>query len=128
MTREELQDKITELLPEIRELPDKDLIALIRKVKKQKYDIVIDYSFVDPAFKAVFREWLEYRNKINKRYKSDKSIEKAYKSLVEYSGGNPDVAMEIINQSIKFEYQGFFPLRRQQGNQSRAEQLINAFR
>lgn len=65
-------------------------------------------SFVSPEFREVWQMWIEYRKEINNNYKSAKSEEIGYKQMVEKSGGNPDVARRMIENSIANGYKGMF--------------------
>lgn len=64
-----------------------------------------------PEFAPAMEEWLQYKRQRKESYKSDKSIEQCYKNLVKLSGDNPDIAMEIVHQSMANNWQGLFELK-----------------
>ena len=64
-----------------------------------------------PEFAPAMEEWLQYKRQRKESYKSDKSIEQCYKNLVKLSGENPDIAMEIVHQSMANNWQGLFELK-----------------
>lgn len=71
-----------------------------------------DLSYVDrPGYFDIMCQWLGYKREIKKQYKSDASVKVCYDRLVKLSGGDADVAAEIVRQSIGNNYQGLFPLK-----------------
>ena len=66
------------------------------------------FDFVDDIFRNVFYKWLEYKKARREKYKTQSSLETAYKHLKEYSHGNVDEAERIIEKSIGNNYAGFF--------------------
>ena len=77
------------------------------KVQRDDWDL----SFASASFQPVLYEWVCYRKEIKKSFKSIKSIQAAYKQLLELSDGNPQTAMKIVEQSIASSWQGLFPLK-----------------
>ena len=70
-----------------------------------------DLSYMDEAIKPVFFEWLEYKKASFKfSYKTERSLEAAYNELVKLSGGDPNTARQIINNSMAKGWKGMFPL------------------
>lgn len=70
------------------------------------------YEFVDPAFKEAFMVWLDYKKTQFKfTYKSDRSLRAAYSEMIKLSGNNPQVAMQIVNQSMSHGWKGLFELK-----------------
>lgn len=70
-----------------------------------------DLSFASVQFQPILFEWVCYRKEIKKSFKSIKSIQAAYKQLLELSEGNPQSAKKIVEQSIASSWQGLFPLK-----------------
>ena len=84
-----------------------------KKGNKSKEEILID-SFETPildSFRSPMIEWLEYKKAIKSSYKSIKSTELAYKSLLKLSSGNPETAMKIVEQSMANNWAGLFELK-----------------
>ena len=73
-------------------------------------------SFVDPAFEVVFSTWLEYKHQRRESYKSDLSLKSCYNKLVKLAGGDPAVAMMIVEQSMANNWAGLFPLKNETNN------------
>jgi hypothetical protein len=77
---------------------------------KSPYVCVFDSH---PEFQSVFKDWIESRTKLKKPVTA-RAIELNKKDLERYAGTNLQLAIDIINQSIKKGWQGFFPLKEQQ--------------
>jgi hypothetical protein len=69
------------------------------------------FDFVEPEFKKPFYDFLEYKAARKEKYKSDKSLKAAYNKLKKLSGNNPDVAAEIVEQSMANNWAGLFELK-----------------
>lgn len=78
--------------------------------KKAKFDVYADLSYVDAAYADVWKEWLEYKDAINKQYKAQQGAESQYKSLLKYADNNPVLANAIVKRSIENSWQGLFEL------------------
>lgn len=72
---------------------------LFKKPKKHE----INLEFVSPEFKESFNKWFEYRQKVNP-FKTQKSLESAYKELLNMSGLSVTVAARIVQYSIGNDY------------------------
>jgi hypothetical protein len=55
--------------------------------------------------------WLKYKAEKKQNYKSSSSVEIMIKKLHKFSGGDSEIAMQIIEESIANNYQGFFELK-----------------
>jgi len=55
--------------------------------------------------------WLKYKAEKKQNYKSSSSVMIMIKKLHKFSGGDPEIAMQIIEESIANNYQGFFELK-----------------
>jgi hypothetical protein len=73
-------------------------------------------SFVEPAFEESFSAWLEYKHQRRESYKSDMSLKACYNKLVKLAGGDPSVAMAIVEQSMANNWAGLFPLKKDNDN------------
>ena len=73
-------------------------------------------SFVEPAFEESFSAWLEYKHQRRESYKSDMSLKACYNKLVKLAGGDPAVAMAIVEQSMANNWAGLFPLKNERPN------------
>ena len=81
-----------------------------------KVDAKVRTDFVDPAFETVFSTWLEYKHQRRESYKSDMSLKACYNKLVKLAGGDPAVAMAIVEQSMANNWAGLFPLKNERPN------------
>ena len=87
------------------------------KEKKGKESISTDFILPDENFKKVVDEWVDYRIKLKKPYKTQKGIEMFFSELKRLSDNSPLWAKKIIDQSIAREWQGIFSLKESQKEQ-----------
>lgn len=78
--------------------------------KKAKFDVYADLSYVDAAYADIWKEWLEYKDAINKQYKAQQGAISQYKSLLKYADNNAILANAIVKRSIENSWQGLFEL------------------
>ena len=78
--------------------------------KKAKFDVYADLSYVDVEYSDIWKEWLEYKDAINKQYNVQKGAIMQYKSLLKYADNNPVLANAIVKRSIVNSWQGLFEL------------------
>ena len=78
---------------------------------KRKNKEQFDFSFADDDFLPTFKNWLEYKKKRNETYKTQQSVELAYKKLLNLSGNNPKIAREVTEQSMANNWAGLFELK-----------------
>lgn len=81
-----------------------------RKKYKAKFDVYADLSYVDEAYADIWREWLEYKDAINKQYNVQKGAISQYKSLLRYADNNVILANAIVKKSIEHSWNGLFGL------------------
>lgn len=81
-----------------------------RKKYKAKFDVYADLSYVDEAYADIWREWLEYKDAINKQYNVQKGAIIQYKSLLKYADNNVILANAIVKKSIEHSWNGLFGL------------------
>lgn len=80
-----------------------------------------ELDFVSEEFREAFSLWLDYKKERKEKYKSERSLKICYNNLVKFSGNDPVIASEIINQAIASNYAGFFPLKNKfDGNKNTA--------
>ena len=84
-----------------------------------------DFSFVENDFENVFFEWLEYKKQKKEEYKTQKSIEAAYRKLKTISGNNPQVAKKCIDESMANNWAGLFPLKDEKSKTSNPTSNVN---
>lgn len=87
----------------------KGIVSVKGKVNSESENF--NFDFLDFSFKNYFLEFLDYRKKIKKPFKTQMSIEACYKNLIQFSKNNPETANEIIQQSIANQWQGLFELK-----------------
>ena len=88
----------------------------------------IDLSFVDFEYLEVFELWLEYKKEKKQSYKSQKSLEICYKNLIKIANNDPEVARQIISNSIANNYSGLFPIKQNKDEQpNKFHNLINLY-
>lgn len=92
---------------------EKNPIQIEKRVnnKKDKNKDIIDYQFIPIEFQSIFADWLEYKKQRKEAYKTGKSIQCCYNKLIKLSGGNPDIAKQIVEQSMANNWAGLFELK-----------------
>lgn len=88
-----------------------ELAAIIDYLRPK---ISLDLSIVAPEMQEVVDTWMQYKKEKGQSYKPT-GFKTFYKKLCELSGSNPQVAMEIIEQSMQNNYAGIFPLKNNSG-------------
>ena len=82
-----------------------------KKVKRKIFDVRADLSYVNADYYPIWIEWLDYKDKIKKQYKTDVGAKKQYTHLVKLSNGDTNKAKAIVDQSIMREYEGLFDVK-----------------
>lgn len=80
------------------------------KLSKLNLSKKLDFSRIAPQFMPIVEEWLQYKKEKNQPYKQ-KGLTAFYNRLMELSGGDVDIAKQIISQSMASNYAGIFPLK-----------------
>lgn len=75
---------------------------------KKKRTSPPDLSFASDIYIPIIKDWLEYKAARKQTYKSPKSIELFYHSLIDYSKNDPKKAIEIVNKSMSNNWAGIF--------------------
>lgn len=77
----------------------------------REYPNKIENPFSD-KFMLTWNLWKDYMKDAHQfEYRSVISEQMALNHTVELSGGDEEKAIKIINQAIRLQYKGFFPLR-----------------
>jgi hypothetical protein len=85
------------------------------------------FDFVEEKFREAFMRFVEYRKDMRKPFKTQQGVEACYKKLKTLSGGDPQTAAQIVEQSIASEWQGLFELKNQQnGNKNNSRFFVGA--
>lgn len=71
----------------------------------------LDYSFVATEYIQAFGEWLHYKKKMGKMYKTQQGLRRAYNDLVRACDNHPEFALAIVNECIEKEYAGIYLTR-----------------
>ena len=71
-------------------------------------------DFVNLDFAGVYLKWMEYKKERKESYVGKKSKEQFYNKLLTLSGNNPNIAEEIVNQSMANNWAGIFELKNKQ--------------
>ena len=75
-------------------------------------------SFFDDGWFDIWEEWLQFKKKIKKSYKTDISEMAAFNKLKLLSENEHHKAKKIIQQSIENDWVGFFELKEEKNNKS----------
>lgn len=81
-----------------------------------------DFKFLDFEFRECLTEWLRYKSTKGQKYKDQKSLEVFYKKMIKSSGGRPDVANLMIEESMSNNWAGLFPLKGMKGGINETKQ------
>lgn len=85
---------------------------------KNKKDTPTVYYPADELLNQAFLDYIEMRKKIKKPLATDRAVKLAMNNLEKLSGGDNDVAIQILEQSIMNSWQGLFPLKQEAKKQS----------
>lgn len=84
------------------------IVDYLRSENKPKKG-ALDLSIVSEEMKGVVETWLAYKKEKGQTYKP-MGFKTFYKRLCELSGGNPHIAMQIVENSMQNNYAGIFPI------------------
>lgn len=93
--------------------------------------VIVSDSVIDNDIINIWDRWKKYkREEFNFKYKSKVSEDAAKKELMKLSGGDLDLALKIIEQSISKGWKGFFKLdnngSNKKDNGATSEQILGA--
>lgn len=112
--------EINQPIPDI--IPDNNIKNIFINKNIKKLSLFADYEYLFDALE----QWLQYKKDRKQSYKSDKTILIFCKKLHTLCGGNPDIAMQIIEQSMGNNWSGIFPLQNNNTTNATKEE-INEF-
>jgi hypothetical protein len=121
--RENQQDKksVTSYEPDCNRTKVKE-----SKLKESKVNESIVLPFDSKSFIDKWDIWKKFRSEMKKPYKGIIAEQSALKGLCELANGDETTAIEIINQSLRNGWQGFFELKNKQNGLSKSEQYIRS--
>lgn len=105
LTNSILKESKNERTEEIKE--DKNAEKDITNVISKKKSYYPDDELLDEAF----NEYVTMRKRIKKPICTDKALHRAMNTLEKLSGGDNDLAVKILNQSVDHCWQGLFALK-----------------
>lgn len=79
--------------------------------KKSAFSLEEWVSALDSPWRELMRIWLEYKRSRKETYISQMGANACLKKLKELSGGFPEVAQKIIEQSMANNWAGLFPVK-----------------
>lgn len=82
--------------------------------KKPSFNVREDLSYVGEEYIGIWNEWLDYKDEINKQYKTQRGAKMQYSSLLKYANYNPVLANAIVKNSIEHSWDGLFALTEKQ--------------
>ena len=100
------------LPPEKRE-KEKSCAKKEKERKAPPIDTDVILQTIEPPWQELMHTWLEYKRIRKESYRSEIGIRKCLTMLRNLSGGNPETAAAIIDQSIANNWAGLFELKRQ---------------
>lgn len=92
-----------------RQLNTKELNTKSMKERKSCYNEILDKMVTEPKLKEALIEFIKMR-KLSKKPPTDHALEMLIKKLYKLSS-DPQAQIEIVEQSILNNWQGFFPLK-----------------
>lgn len=102
-----------------------------KKTKKSGKKIAVTrevYFPNDELLDKAFKDYVAMRAEIKKPFTTDEAIDKSIKKLERLSGGNNDIAIQILDESVMYSWQGLFPLKekKEAKSQNVFERWMNA--
>lgn len=132
----EIQELFQELASQGKIAPDqasrfdksqKDIINYHQWVSNQlEGNIKVNLPWDNPEFTKAWILWKNFKKEQFKFYYKTISEQGALKDLADLSGGDMNLAIEIIHQSIKKGWKGFFQIQQQNQNRKIEEQKLDA--
>lgn len=100
-----------------KDIKEKDIDKSISKKKTVYYPD-------DEMLESAFQEYLTMRKKIKKPICTDKALHRAMNTLDKLSGGDNDLAVKILNQSVDHCWQGLFELKEDSSNKQQGKKNV----
>ena len=82
-------------------------------------------DFVDPLLADSFIDFLRYRSRIGKSLKTLKGIKARYNKLYKLCRGDPNLAKQIVEQTLEHEWQDFYKLRSESPGRTQEQTYTN---
>ena len=82
-------------------------------------------DFVDPLLADSFIDFLRYRSHIGKSLKTLKGIKARYNKLYKLCRGDPNLAKQIVEQTLEHEWQDFYKLRSESPGRTQEQTYTN---
>lgn len=124
MNLREMADRYAEKYPkEIRDIVSQAWLDGRHSARKKED---LDLSFVEDKYRDIFDYWLHYKKERGQTYKQA-GVEACYRKLVKMSNGDPQKALEIIEQSVSNNWAGLFSIKERYGYTSKQEANDYAF-
>lgn len=98
---------------------DKNKKRIEEDKKENKKDTPTVYYPLDDSLNQTFSDYVAMRKQLKKPM-TERAISIAKNKLQELSGGDNDIAIQIIEQSIMNSWQGLFPLKQEAKRQSKS--------
>lgn len=87
-----------------------ELLAAVTDLKPKGYENM-NFDFVCEDFKDIFYTWLDYKRERRERYKTQNSLETAYKRMLNLGNSDRLQVRLIVEQSIGNNWSGLYGLR-----------------
>lgn len=73
------------------------------------------FDFIDPSLSPSFSRWIQYLNRKDRKLlpKTGEDYEAAYNNLVSLSKNKPEMAKQIVENSIQHNWAGLYPIKKQ---------------
>lgn len=105
---------------------NEDIEKGVQGEKQKIEDLTIAFPFDSDNFKSFWNNWKEYKKAEHGfKYKSQQSEQSALISLNKLAGGNEEIAIKIIMQSMENGWKGFFELKNFKSNGSKNTASLN---
>lgn len=91
------------------------------KTKQNKEKIDFDLSFVDIVFLPIVRDFIEYRKRIKKPYKTEQGVKTFYNEVIKLSGNNFQKAKKLAEHAKGKEWQTVYEIKDYETNKRNFE-------
>lgn len=85
---------------------------------------ILNNSLFAEKLKLIFERWVKYKKDRKEKYKTQDSLNTAFKKLEKFSNGDPVLAGKIIDSAIGNNYAGFFELKVENKNSTTTERKL----
>lgn len=91
-------------------MSEDELLAAVTDIKPKGYE-TMNFDFINEDYKDIFYTWLNYKRERRERYKTQSSMETAYKRMLRLSNNDKATARLVVEQSIGNNWAGLFQLK-----------------